>query len=248
MAERTTMEKAVLAALEREPAVNLHHWPVQIQYHVANRTLTLEGEVGDISAKRSACACVSRVPGVDRIVDRLRVRRGEARGDGAIRTSITQAILGEPALRGCTLHAHHKGVIETLRALQESNDVITVTVADGMVELTGHVGSLSHKRLAGALAWWAPGCCDVLNELAIEPPEDDNDDEIADALRLVLEKDPFIPHADDILIGVSANVVTLSGIVTNEEERRLAGYDAWYVGGVRDVLNRLEVRRAAGRA
>jgi hypothetical protein len=32
-------------------------------------------------------------------------------------------------------------------------------VRDGLVVLNGRVGSLSHKRLAGVLAWWyrAPG-------------------------------------------------------------------------------------------
>jgi osmotically-inducible protein OsmY len=185
---------------------------------------------------------------VDGIMDRLRVRPSEPRGDGAIRASITQAILDEPTLRDCTLHVYHKGSMETLRVPPGSQDIIGVTVVDGVVELTGHVGSLSHKRLVGALAWWAPGCRDVLNVMAVEPPEADNDGEIVDALRLVLEKDPLMPHADDLGISVRDHVVTLSGVVTTEEERRLAEYDAWYLVGVRDVVNRLEVRRVAGRA
>jgi osmotically-inducible protein OsmY len=247
MAERTPVEKAVFAALEREPAVNLHRCPVRIEYDVVNRALTLEGEVDNIIAKRRAYECVSRIDGVDGIMDRLRVRPGEPRGDGAIRASITQAILDEPTLRDCTLHVYHKGSMEALRAPPGSQDMIGVTVVDGVVELTGHVGSLSHKRLAGALAWWAPGCRDVLNVMAVEPPEADNDGEIVDALRLVLEKDPLMPHADDLGISVRDHVVTLSGVVTTEEERRLAEYDAWYLVGVRGVVNRLEVRRAAGR-
>ncbi|MEK7758748.1 MAG: BON domain-containing protein, partial [Pseudomonadota bacterium] len=115
MAERTAVEKAVLAALEREPAVKQHRWPVQIEYNVINRALTLEGEVENIVAKRRAYECVSRVDGVDGIMDRLRVRPSEPRGDGAIRASIVQAMLGEPTLRDCTLHAYHKGIMETLR-------------------------------------------------------------------------------------------------------------------------------------
>ncbi len=95
MAERTPVEKAVLAALEREPAVNLHRYPVRIEYDVVNRALTLEGEVENIIAKRRAYECVSRIDGVDGIMDRLRVRPSEPRGDGAIRASITQAILDE---------------------------------------------------------------------------------------------------------------------------------------------------------
>jgi osmotically-inducible protein OsmY len=248
MAERTAMEKAVFAALEREPAVNLHRWPLRVAYDVIGRAFTLEGEVGNIAAKRRACECVSRVEGVNGVIDRLRVHPGEPRGDGAIRASITQAILNEPTLRDCALHVYHKGLMETLRAPPNGSDVIGVAVVDGEVELSGHVGSLSHKRLTGALAWWTPGCRDVLNRMSVRPPEADNDGEIADALRLVLEKDPLMPHADDLGIAVRDHVVTLSGVVTTEEERRLAEYDAWYVIGVRDVVNRLEVRRVAGRA
>jgi osmotically-inducible protein OsmY len=248
MAERTAVERAVLAALEREPGVNLHRRPVHVEYNIVERALVLEGEVDDIIAKRRAYECACRVDGVDGIMDRLRVRPGEPRGDGAIRASITQSILDEPTLRDCALHAYHKGVMETLRVPPDSRDVIGVTVTDGVVELTGHVGSLSHKRLAGALSWWAPGCRDVLNEMSVAPPEADNDGEIADALRLVLEKDPLMPHADDLGIGVRDRVVTLSGVVTNDEERRQAEYNAWYLIGVRDVVNRLEVRRTAGRA
>jgi len=248
MAERTAVEKAVLAALEREPAVNLHRWPMRIEYNVTNRSLVLEGEVENIIAKRRAYECVSRVDGVDGIMDRLRVRPSEPRGDGAIRASITQSMFDEPTLRDCALHAYHKGIMETLRVPPDSKDVIGVTVEDGVVQLTGHIGSLSHKQMTGALAWWAPGCRDVLNVMAVVPPEAINDGEITDALRLVLEKDPLMPHADDLGISVRHNVVTLSGIVATEEERRLAEYDAWYLVGVRDVVNRLEVRRTAGRS
>jgi len=247
MAEQTAVEKAVRAALEREPAVNQHRRPVQIEYNVVNRALILEGEVENIIAKRRAYECVGRVDGVDGIIDRLRVRPSEPRGDGAIRTSITRAILEEPTLRDCTLHAYHKGIMETLRVPPDSKDAIGVTVVDGVAELTGHLGSLSHKQLAGVLAWWAPGCCDVLNVMTVVPPEAINDGEIADALRLVQEKDPLIHHADELGIGVRHNVVTLSGVVTTEEERRQAEYNAWYLVGVRDVVNRLEVRRTAGR-
>jgi osmotically-inducible protein OsmY len=248
MTERTAVEKAVFAALEREPGVNLHRWPVRIEYNIVSRALSLEGEVENIIAKRRAYECVCRIDGVDGVIDRLRVRPGEPRGDGAIRASVTQTLLEEPTLRDCAVHIFHKGVMEALRTPPGSTEVIGLTVTDGVIELTGHVGSLSHKRLAGAFAWWAPGCRDVLNELSVEPPEADNDGEIADALRLVLEKDPLMLHADDLGINVRGGVVALSGVVTAEEERRQAEYTAWYLVGVRDVVNRLEVRRVSGRA
>ena len=69
----------------------------------------------------------------------------------------------------------------------------------------------------------------------------DNDDEVTDALRLVLEIDPLI-HADQILVRTSLGVVSLDGVVAREEEKRSAELDAWYVPGVSEVVNRLEVR------
>lgn len=248
MSERNAVEKAVFAALEREQPVNLHRNPVHAEYDIANRVLTLEGEMDNITAKRRAYECASRIADVDGVIDRLRVRPAEMRGDGAVRASVTQALLAEPALRDYALHVYHKGIMETLRAVPGSRDVVGVSIEDGVVELTGHVGSLSHKRLVGVLAWWAPGCRDVLNELQVNPPEEDGDDEIADALRLVLEKDPLVLHAYDIGAVVRNGAVTLSGVVATEEERRMAEFDAWYVVGVRDVENGIEVRRAVGHA
>ena len=90
------------------------------------------------------------------------------------------------------------------------------------------------------LAWWVPGSRDVINGLAVEPPEEDNDEAIADAVRLALEKDPFV-DAGQVRIGVRQAVVTLQGLVPSEAEREMAELDAWYVFGVDGVDNRIEV-------
>ena len=118
---------------------------------------------------------------------------------------------------------------------------IELSVADGVVTLDGEAPSLARKRLAGALAWWVPGCRDVVNGLGVEPPETGSDDAIADAVEIVLEKDPFV-NAGQIRIGVRNAVVTLTGLVPAESEREMAEFDAWYVFGVDRVVNRIEVR------
>jgi osmotically-inducible protein OsmY len=78
--------------------------------------------------------------------------------------------------------------------------------------------------------------------MQVTPPETDNDDEIADALRLVLEKDPLI-HADRIGIRVKDRVVTLTGLAGNKEEKKMAELDAWYLLGVNKVVNNIDIRR-----
>jgi osmotically-inducible protein OsmY len=110
------------------------------------------------------------------------------------------------------------------------------------VLLEGRVPSLSHKRLAGVLAWWVPGSTNVLNCLEVVPDQDDNDDEITDAVRLVLEKDPFV-KADQIRVSTWNCVVTLEGLLPNSKVREMAEFDAWSIFGVDNVIDRIEVQQ-----
>ena len=99
---------------------------------------------------------------------------------------------------------------------------------------------LASKRIAGVLAWWVPGVRDVINGIAEEQEEEDHAGHVAEALRLVLEKDPFV-NASQIRIGARKTVVRLTGLVPSEAERDMAERDAWYVFGVDGVENLIEV-------
>ena len=125
--------------------------------------------------------------------------------------------------------------------VNERNGWIEVAVQDGVVTLWGQVISLSHMRLAGVLAWWSRGCRCVVNELVVAPAEADRDDEITEALMLVLETDPFVDAAQ-VSAHTQDRVVTLEGCVNNERTRRQAERDAWYVQGVEDVVNHISLR------
>ncbi|HSN18516.1 MAG TPA: BON domain-containing protein, partial [Gammaproteobacteria bacterium] len=118
---------------------------------------------------------------------------------------------------------------------------IRVDVKDCVVRLEGHVRSLSHRRLAEVIAWWVPGSCDVHNHVRVKPAEKDNDDEITDAVLMVLEKDPLL-HAESLNVHTKDRTVTLSGAVHSEEQRRMAIYDCWYVPGVHEVHDRMQVQ------
>lgn len=233
-----TVIKQVKASLEWESRINLHRHPIRIARQ--NGDLILEGEAEDIAAKKLALEIAASVRGVGAIVDRLRVAPAEAMGDAQIRDHICKALLEEPVLEGCAI----SGVAGNKRALvaeiaTQAATAIVVEVSDGVVTLNGRVPSLSHKRLAGALAWWVPGCRDVINGLEVVPLEEDNDAELADAVRLVLEKDPLV-NAEKIRVGVKDWIVTLEGLVPNETMKKIAERDAWYTIGVRKVENRLE--------
>ncbi len=86
-----------------------------------------------------------------------------------------------------------------------------------------------------------PGSRDVINGLEVEPPEEDNDDEVTEAVRVALEKDRFV-SADQIRASTQNYVVTLQGIVSTEKEREMAELDAWCVFAVERVINKLGVK------
>ncbi len=248
MSEMTAAEKAIRAALEREPGVNPAAFPIRVEFDAAHDAVVLEGEVENIVAKKRAFAVAGHAAGIVGVMDRLTVAPAERRGDGAIRGVLSEALLREPTLRECGIAVAHKGRTEVLRAPVIPDQHLRAQVEDGVISLTGAVPSLSHRRVAGVLAWWTPGCRDVLNGLKVVPPESDNDDEIADAVRLVLEMDPMLPRADEIAIRVRGRVVTLEGVAPSAEQRRMAEFDAWYVLGVERVVNHVLVRPAGGAA
>ncbi len=232
--------KEVHGRLEREPRINLHRFPIRIDF--VDGAVVLEGDVEDIAAKKLALELAAGVEGVRGVVDRLHVAPGQPRGDGAIRDSLVALLQSEPEFKNCTIRVRIKDRVQTLQeAGPDGAGDIEIAVDDGIVTLEGSVVSLSHKRVAGVLAWWTPGCRDVINSLAVDPPEEDNDDEVADALRLVLEMDPLV-DPDGIAVRVENYVVTLEGAVRSDAERRRAEFDAWALFAVDRVVNRLEVR------
>lgn len=231
--------REIMATLERETRVNLHSYPIQIDY--LDGVATLTGETEDIAAKKIALEIAGAVPGVSAIVDRLHVQPAEQMEDGEIRDHVCNTLLSEQLLEAYAVRTLVKGSMETVRESVTPFGAIEVEVNNGVVTLNGQVGSLSQKRIAGVLAWWVPGSSDVVNGLEVSPPEEDNDDEVVDAIRLMLEKDPFV-NAAQIRVTCRSYVVTLEGLVSTESERRMAEADAWYVFRVDRVKNLLQTK------
>lgn len=237
-AERDTISR-VRQALDSEPRVRHRAHPLHMAF--AGGVLTLEGELGDVAAKKLALERAAALPQVAAIVDRIRVEPAVPMGDAEIASHVRDALSQETAFHECAIAVDTGAGPERVRAPGSPRGAIQVCVAGGVVTLDGDVPSLSHKRLAGVLAWWVPGSRDVVNGLGVEPAEEDNDDEISDAVRLVLEKDPYV-DADRIRIITHNFVVTLEGLVPTEGERDMAEQDAWWVFGVDRVDNRIDVR------
>jgi osmotically-inducible protein OsmY len=227
----TDLLRTIHAALQRHP--RLHLKPGDVDVRLEGDTLVLEGIVEDIAARRLVPAIVSETSRGQGLADRLRVRPDEHREDSELALAVDRLLSHEPVFTGMRVVPDPRGAH---RAAAQNE--LRVSAADGVVRLSGTVGSLSHRRIAEALAWWVSGVMDVDNRLYVSPAERDSDDEITDAVRLLLEKDPWI-DAGHLGIRTRDRVVALSGTLPGEEQKRMAENDAWYIAGVRDVVNRI---------
>lgn len=229
----------VRRALRSESRIKLLHQSIRLEF--ADGDLTMEGQVPDVAAKKLALERAAAVPSVAHIIDRLRVVPASRMSDGQIRDLVRDALLQEPVFSDCALRVWSKGQPETIQAPASPRGGIDIRVEDGVVTLDGDVPGLAYKRLAGVLAWWVPGSRDVVNGLGVTPAEADSPQEIEEAVRLALEKDPFV-DASQIRVGVRGTMVRLTGQVPSESESHMAECDAWYVFGVDKVKNEIAVR------
>jgi osmotically-inducible protein OsmY len=233
----------IRAAFERDTRINLHRFPISLSFD--GEDLVLTGDVENVAAKKLSVAIAATIAGPTGLVDRLRVVPANQMADQEIRDHVIKILLEEPALEHCLIHSRLPRSLESHRtAIPAPIGTIVVLVNDGVVTLNGEVPSLSHKRLAGVLAWWVPGCRDVINGLEEVPPEQDNqdnDNELTDAVRLALEKDPFV-NASKIRVTTKDWIVTLAGLAPNQTMKQMAERDAWYVLGVKEVVNRLQIK------
>ena len=153
---------------------------------------------------------------------------------------ITDVLAYEPVLAGCSLRDEGGERRVLMRAALTPPCWINVAVGDGVVTLDGRVPGLTHKQIAGVLAWWVPGTRDVMNNLCETAPIDDVDDELTDIVSRMLKRDPPL-DASRIAVYSRNAAVELDGVVPTEPERNQAEFDAWYVFGVDQVENHLDV-------
>lgn len=125
-----------------------------------------------------------------------------------------------------------------------SSQPVGVQVRGGRVILSGQVQSFRRKLAAHELAAEVAGEAAIENRLEVSIPEIPADEEIADEIRALLERDErLVTHA--LVVEVRAGRVTLSGSVANEGERALVEDIALQACGAREVVNQLAIGRAA---
>lgn len=126
-------------------------------------------------------------------------------------------------------------------------DAIEVSVADGVVTLTGMVADGYHRHLVDLTAAGLPGVVRVDDRLATWAEVAANDADVWIARKVLLAL-VLHAHADAGTTGVAVQggVVTLSGPAASVADKNLATTSASEVDGVADVVNTMAVR--TGRA
>lgn len=216
MNENERLKKAVEGALTHDARINLPQSDVRIACDTG--TVALSGTISSIAGKRLAGRLAGQVPGVRKVDDQLDVAVTRTMGDKEITQHIRHALLQERNI--------------------EEDQIDIQTDPEGRVTLRGQVHSLIQYRLCEALSWWVPGARNVTNLLVVNPPEEDNDEELKDNLLVILEKDPLVDPKHFQLV-VRDKKVTLRGQANSPVERDAAENSCWFTPGVVDVDNQL---------
>jgi osmotically-inducible protein OsmY len=123
---------------------------------------------------------------------------------------------------------------------------IQVTVHDGVVQLSGFVGTLVEKKAANRSVWHLRGVLGVRDDVEVRPTaaHQHAGEEIASRARQVLLWDSLIPGAK-IGVRVDDGVVTLTGTLDLPYQRAEAEQRVQQLAGVVWVDNQIVVRRPA---
>jgi osmotically-inducible protein OsmY len=119
---------------------------------------------------------------------------------------------------------------------------ITVTVRNGVVTLTGHVSSLAQKLAAKQAVARVRGVRAIAQEIEVTPPQEVRaDEDLAQRAANVLAWASALPE-NAIQVEVAHGVVTLSGEVEWDYQRRVAEQEVRGLAGVIDVKNLITLK------
>lgn len=225
-----TLQERVADALLFDPAID----STVINVNVRDNTVELTGQVPTWQQNRLVEHVVGGVRGVAAIDNDLDLIALEPRTDAEIHDDITARL-------------------RTERWLDE--ELLSVSVSGGEVNVSGIVGSESVRRLAYECAW-VPGVQDVeVDDIEIEPWAENemrrapnerrplSNEEVAQAVRDAFVYDPRVFSFEPTVIA-DDGVVTLMGSVTSIAAKRAATETALNTIGVYHVRNQLQVEPA----
>ncbi|MFW5751720.1 MAG: BON domain-containing protein [bacterium] len=222
-----TLKKNIETALLNDPAANSY----QLNVEVNNGVVTLKGEVDSWQEKIIAEHVAKGVTGVTDVINRISFEYDPDRTDIEIENDIRAALEND---------------------VRVDADLIAVDINNGMVTLSGTVGSGTEKSIAEMKSWvtgvrsvntdklevnyWARN--ELIKKQRVEAK---TDSEIEQAINDAFFYDPRVSYFN-IDVDVNNGVATLSGTVDNIVAKRAALADAKNIVGVYSVKNHLKVQ------
>ncbi len=212
--------------------------PVTESYEIAvsakHGAVTLTGTVGSWAEREIAEHVTESVAGVNAVTNDIAVRYESERPDLEISREIERRLATDVLV---------------------DHDQLEVSVVDGVVTLSGVVGSLAERTRAESLAWTAGVKSVSGEEIEVNYLEEDtnlrkqtftleSESEIADALRGAMFYDPRV-DSFDITPVVHGSTVTLVGTVDNLRAKQAAAQLAHNTVGVARVVNDIIVKPGA---
>lgn len=209
------IREAVEDALLRDPRVLSYEPRIEVE----NGIVILRGTVESLQAKRAAVEDARNTAGVWRVRDYLKVRRDEPADDAQIEKRAREALLWDPYVQ---------------------HDEVSVTVRDGVVYLSGSVGSSFIKQHAEDVVADIDGVVAVENDLVAHAARAHKADwELRQDIERQLTWDPYV-YADNVSVSVEGGVARLEGEVMDWRAYN-AALDCAHRAGAREVISDLSV-------
>ncbi len=123
---------------------------------------------------------------------------------------------------------------------------IGVCVKDQVVTLTGHVPSLTKKKVAEETVKQIPGVKAVANEIQVDLPgvTEVNDSTLAQLAVQAIESDASLP-GDGIVAVVEDGWVTLEGQVEEVHQKEALEKRVQEIQGLKGVINLVSIKQSA---
>lgn len=200
-----------------------------IQVSVSAGVVSLSGKVASWAERQEATLLTSEVPGVKAINNNLALAFPNTRSDADIQRDVAGVLARDVYLTGLPISA---------------------TVNNGVVRLSGEVGTAYQKERAGDEVYWVAAVKGLDNQIEITGSKNmdtrrkvtaPTDAQLKAAVQDTLQVDQRLDsHA--IRVAAAVGNVTLRGHVPSFHQKRIADQDARDVVGVAWVTNLLGVR------